>query len=231
MKVIIPLLLMAGISHAQENRIKIAVVDTGIHKSQTLRPYMCKSGVKNMTKYEKSDAHGHGSHIVHIIGSRIDVKKYCIVSYKVYHHPNVYSNNDMQVMTDSLKALKDIEKNDYKYVNISMSGGYNSTEYFTFKRLTRRGVKISVAAGNDSVTFTKKKCEIYPACYKIKSNFYVVSAKDTIRSNKGWFTIKERGKDILSYGGTMSGSSQATAIWTSKLIKSDNKTDTKNSQR
>jgi hypothetical protein len=223
MKMLIPVLLMAGISHAAETRTKIAVVDTGISDSQILQPYMCENGVKNMTKYGRSDAHGHGSHIVHIIGSRIDVSKYCIVSYKVYHHPKVYKPKSDEAMKDSLKALKDIENRDYKYVNISMSGGYSTTEYFTFKRLTRRGVKVSVAAGNDEVTFTKKRCEVYPACYKLRKNFYVVSAKDMVKSNKGWFTIKEKGKNIKSYGGTMSGSSQATALWTAKLINESKK--------
>lgn len=216
MKVLLPILLATGISHASESRIKIAVVDTGIHKQQVLLPYMCKSGVRNMTEFDESDVNGHGSHIVHIIGTRIDVKKYCIVSYKVWH------NSQKGVMSNTLKALEDIADNDFKYVNVSMSGGdFNIKEYLLFKRLTNSEVKVSVAAGNNKITFTDRSCSIYPACYKLNHNFYVVSAKDTPASNKGKFTIKEKGRNISSYGGIMSGSSQATAIWTSKLTKSN----------
>lgn len=214
MKIIMPLLLMTGISHAKELRTKIAVIDTGVSKSQATKSYMCDNGVKNMTIYENSDFNGHGSHIAHIIGSRINAKKFCIVSYKVYHN-----RTTIDVLYNTLKALKDIAKNSYKYVNISMSGGYSALEFDYLEKLTKNGVKVSVAAGNDGKDLDKV-CDVFPACYKkfMNDNYYVVSARDLKKSNKGKFTIKEKGKDVMSYGGVMSGSSQATAIWTSKLI-------------
>ena len=213
MKAIIPLLLMSGISQATELRTKIAVVDTGINQSQSLQRYMCEDGVKNMTNYKRSDSHGHGSHIVHIIGTRIDTIKYCIVSYKVYDRANG------KVLNNTIKALRDIKKSNYKFVNISMSGGYDAVEFNLMTQIINGGTKIVVAAGNDKLYLTRDKCKTYPACYKIKKNYYVVSAYDVKHSNKGSFTIKERGRNISSYGGKMSGSSQATAIYTSKLIK------------
>lgn len=216
-KLIIPMVLASGLSHAikAETRTKIAVIDTGISKAQELNSYMCKQGSINMTGFDKQDVNGHGSHIVHIIGSRINAKKFCIVSYKVYH-----DKGGLAIFRNTMKALKDINKQSFKYVNISMAGEINSIfEFVELKKMTDKGIKISVAAGNEGKDLDKV-CDVYPACYikNIKSNYYVVSAKDTSNSNIGKFTIKEKGKNVMSYGGVMSGSSQATAIWTSKLI-------------
>lgn len=219
MKIVIPMLLLANVSQA-ETRTKIAVIDTGVSHNQFLQPYMCSSGVRNLTKYGKSDAHGHGSHIVHIIGSRIDTSKYCIVSFKVWHDMSSSSTS----MKDTIKALNVINKeSNFKYINISMSGGAKDRlEYKLLKQLTEKNIKISVSAGNETTYLSSniKKCDTYPACYKLRlnNNFYVVQAHDLKYSNYGSFTVKERGKNIKSYGGKLSGSSQAAALYTSKLI-------------
>lgn len=224
MKMLLPMLLMAGISHAKENRIKIAVIDSGISHKQSLLPYMCKNGVRNATEHGKSDVHGHGSHIVHIIGSRIDIKKYCIVSYKVWHSKSAVTD----VLDNTYRALTDVSQdNTFKYVNVSMSGGeFYKPEYIRLKQLLEKGVKISVAIGNNSTELYSNQCRVYPACYRLsfKENFYVVQAKDVLSSNKAYFAVKEQGRAIASWQGVrLSGSSQATALFTSKLIKSDNK--------
>ena len=214
------MILVASVSQA-ETRTKIAVIDTGINAELLSKKYMCKDSTKNFTKYSEFDNHGHGSHIAHIIGSRIDSRKYCIKAYKVWH------KGSKNPLLNSTNALKNIVKDkSIKYVNISMSGdAYSSREFYYLRKLALNGVKVSVAAGNDSKELKWDKCNIYPACYRrdIPINFDVVSASDTEASNTGFFTKKEKGKNIISYGGSMSGSSQATAIHTSKLINGESK--------
>lgn len=221
MKMVIPMLLIANVAIANETRTKIAVIDTGVSYNQFLQPYMCEDGVKNLTKYGKSDAHGHGSHIVHIIGSRIDASKYCIMSFKVWHDVS----SSVTSARDTVKALSIINKDSkFKYINISMSGGAkDKLEYGLLKQLTEKNIKISVAAGNESEYLPKSidKCDTYPACYKLRlnNNFNTVQASDLPYSNYGSFTVKAKGKRIKSWKGKrLSGSSQAAAIYTSKLI-------------
>ena len=85
--------------------------------------------------------------------------------------------------------------------------------------ILRTGADISVAAGNDGLDLDKK-CSAFPSCYKKIINsrrFHVVGAINAKFSNFGSIVeTYETGIDVGSP--MMSGTSQATAIFTNKLI-------------
>lgn len=203
---------------ADESRLKIAVIDTGVSKEQETAAYMCKDGVHNFTEFSKEDANGHGSHISHIIGSRLNTKKYCISSYKVFH----VTGGDIDSTVEALKVI-DADKS-IRYVNISMNGdAHSDKELFYFKKLTDRGVQITVAAGNEHRMLASSYCTQYPSCYKFQlnkpKNLYIVGAYNVDASNYGPAIDVFTDGVIESWGGLKRGTSQASAMFLSQLIK------------
>ena len=64
-----------------------------------------------------------------------------------------------------------------------------------------------------------KKCNIYPACYDKR---IIMVSRSEIGKKCGYgkrVTILENGTDIKGFGIAMSGTSQATAVVTGKIIK------------
>jgi hypothetical protein len=212
--------MLLSFSALAENRIKIAVIDSGISRSQALEPYMCENGIKSfINKDVFNEGDHHGTNIVNIIQNHIDTAKYCIISYKVWS----FKKGD--VVKATVESLKDAYLNGARYVNISMSGHVaNDIEKIYFKKMLDEGVNIVVAAGNGDVDHNpinlNNKCIIYPACYKKElkhDNFYVVASllsssnygdvvTDTFPGYKVGYPVK-------------SGTSQAAAQKTARLIQ------------
>jgi len=222
MKFALILLSIPISTQAIESRTKIAVIDTGVNRDVAQFKYMCEDGVKNFTTSKDEDINGHGSLIVNIIGSLIDSKKYCIVSYKVFDDKGVSTNNDA-----SNSALSSIVKDgSYKYVNISMNGTlHDTTEFKLINYLTNKGVKFTIAAGNESKQITKGNCDQYPACYKLlvdkPQNYYVVGAINASYSNYGSVVDVQVEGTISSLGIIKRGTSQAAASYAATIINSD----------
>lgn len=209
--------MIAG-ADASETRGKIIVIDSGISKSQINKPYICKGGV--MTAFDNDsgiDFHGHGTNIINIISSKINQKKYCIVSIKVYQ---VKAQN----MNAYIKGLRMASFLYPKIVNISMTGdqsSYLETAYIT--NILSTGSKVIVAAGNEGFDLNKV-CNSYPACIKnnlpkhLSGNFLVVSNKDVKSANYGRIVTHYR-KGFKQGFPVMSGTSQSTANLTAELVK------------
>ena len=222
MKFALILLSMPISIQAIESRIKIAVIDTGVNKEVAQSSYMCENGIKNFTNSKDEDINGHGSHVVNIIGSAINNKKYCIVSYKVF--------NDKETLTDNYannNALFSIAKdNGFKYINMSMNGTlHDTTEFKLINYLTNKNIKFTIAAGNEGKLITKGDCDQYPACYKLlinkPKNYYVIGAINTNYSNYGSIVDIQVEGTISSLGITKRGTSQAAAYYAGILINND----------
>ena len=213
-------LLTPNLINANETRIKIAVIDTGVSRSVAQMSYMCENGVKNFTIDNTYDTNGHGSHIVNIIGSRIDSKKYCIVSYKVFY------DKDYSSIDTSLNALSSVYRDkNIKYVNISMNGNLQDIREFSLiEKITSRGTKFTVAAGNESKKLSYNNCDQFPSCYKLKlsnkHNFNVVGALNADFSNYGPVVDVVVDGTVESLGVVKRGTSQASAMYASTLINS-----------
>jgi len=211
-------LLIATTQLKAEDRIKIAVIDSGISFSQATADYACKDGHKSFVDGSIYAQNNHGQNIISIISKAVNPKTHCIRSYKVYY--DKISGEDS--LAGTVKSLKHIAK-DYsvRFLNISMGGAEpDYTEKLLIKRLLIRGVQIAVAAGNKK-TNLDRKCNYYPACYKQELdyyNFYVVKSKLDSSNYGKIVTDTYRGYKI----GTpvLSGTSQATAQKMVFLLKS-----------
>lgn len=203
----------------KEKRRIIAIIDSGISLFQSRQPYMCKNGLVTTYNDDGLDEMGHGTNITSLISPSIDAKTTCLVSIKVVSLRNNAINNNI---SNYLKALEFATFIKPRFLNVSMSGNYNSkTEYDFFIKMLKNGTIISVAAGNEHNDLSIN-CIAFPACYrplipkKLKDNYNVVGSLTT-NSNFGdvvnvYLDGKEKGYPVKS------GSSQATAMMTAQLV-------------
>lgn len=216
---ILSFLLASSIGYI-EPRIKIAIIDTGIKNHQV--KYLCKGFHYDFTKEGFFDKINHGSIIIDLVMSNLDSDKYCIVLFK---WTNTYSSSGT---INIKKALFTIAQTDIRYINMSFSGidSYDKEEFSMLNELVKQNKKIFVAAGNDNLDLTKS-CNVFPACYKIRKNYFVVGnynkeKKEKLSNYNGPINRKEYGS-IYMKDGILTGTSFSSAISLSKEVKKDEK--------
>lgn len=221
-EIILALTVALSISiFAEEKRDRVVIMDTGIVPNEFNAQFLCKDGHMDFTGLGIEDANGHGTNIAGLIARGLDTTKQCITVVKYYHDTeNMYNGQDPDtVLKASWAYLLTLQS---KWVNMSFTGqDYMIDEYRTIKRLLDRGTKVMIAAGNEAKNLNTD-CDVYPACYPFKSkNFYVVGAYDLSLSNfNGPVNLLQPGLNQRGhFGPLMSGSSQATANATAKIIK------------
>jgi hypothetical protein len=215
-----------------ENRIKIAVIDTGYDVTPELQPFICSKGHASFVDdFPMRDSHKskHGTNVVGLIAKNLNPNKHCILIIKFY---NEYLSAAEFGNFVRLGIEYAISQN-ARYINLSLSGSAPAyMEYLALEQALMHGIKVSVAAGNGRETpkgsvgiDLDKKCAAFPACYSFRtmqSNFHVVGSSGSRFSNRGqvvkfWENGNQVGKPALS------GTSQAAAIHTGKTVKADSK--------
>lgn len=203
-----------------ETRIKIAVIDTGVHRIMAKEKFMCKDKPVSFADGNPYDYHGHGTNIIGTIGQSINPETHCIVSIDFY---SGNSKTDTKATLDALKYV--LTDPAIRYVNMSLGGpGFSNTEKNLIQRILVRGIVLTVAAGNDSSNLDSPNYEYYPALYRktLKyPNFHVVRSK-LPSSNYGSVVTATMSGDIkpnFFYARRMQGTSQASAQYMAKLIK------------
>lgn len=220
--------------------IKVAVIDTGFdfHSTwpnltifqtrdregyQLRRPKLCKSGHKDFTGTGIQDHDGHGTNISGIIAKIAYKANYCIVEIKCIDKDRVKGNSLIDSINYATKIHVDI-------MNMSLYGhGFNPKEYEAIENALNHGIKIVAAAGNDGKYESMACYPPYPALYD--KRIYSVKSLDWNGKLSSFstygpdFNSKEVGDNVLSLLpdnmiGRMSGTSQATAVKTAKLINS-----------
>ena len=210
--VIFGLCLYTPVTNAK--MLKVAVIDTGIDFTVLDKVPLCKDGHKSFTKdntlKDRNDIQ-HGTNIVGLIAKYSDNSNYCIIIIKFY---------DKQQNSFALgKAISYAATLDVDIVNISAGGaGFDDNEKVGIERLLTKNVIVVSAAGNDKQNLDYS-CYFYPACYD--KRIIVVGATNVWQANTGSIIdVKESGyKEVGTFGRPLSGTSQATAIYTGKLIK------------
>ena len=207
------------LSSMAEDRIKVAILDTGIGVFQKQKRYMCKEGHKAYSGGRIYDKHGHGTNIISIISKGIDPKTHCIVMYKVWR---AEKNRKVQVIKAINSSLRNIIK-DYsvRYLNISMAGvDENKVEKKLLQRLLVRGVTITVAAGNGGLNLSRE-CSAFPACYRndffLNERYHVVGSN--LRSSNYGDVVTDVMPGINAGNPVQSGTSQASAQKMQKILK------------
>lgn len=204
-----------------DTQIRVGVLDTGLDLNDVrFQNVLCKDGHKDFTGKGIEDNHGHGTHIAGLIASYAKGSNFCLVILKYY------DEDCDNCMPAYLKALSVIHLLKLDFLNFS-GGGITSDLIESNTISKNKQITFIVAAGNEN-----KNLDVdffYPASYNFK-NIRVVGSlgldnKKLKSSNYGKvITYWEIGDYIYStlpngrYG-RLTGTSQATAIVTGKLVK------------
>ncbi len=200
--------------------LRIAVLDSGFTISKySQNVKFCLGDSRDFTGTGLEDNHGHGTHIVNTIVSNLKSDNYCIIIVK-WFDPSIQAKTN----ETSIKAFEYLYSINIDIVNYS-AGGTMHSEYedYVLAGLLESGVKIFVAAGNDSQNLDKK-CNYYPACYRLQKLEVVGNIqKDGKRhpsTNYGKVVTRwEIGVDVVQDTGKkglrpMTGTSQSCALAT-----------------
>lgn len=232
MKILTLLLLMLSAT-AQAKFYKVAVIDTGLNlKDPRLSGVLCPGNHHwNFVNdnNDLTDYNGHGTHIAGLI-KQFSGKKhnYCLNIYKYYDDRASSSENAERYVKALIKSVTDGSN----LINIS-GGGPELIRGELEVIKSHPEVKFVVAAGNDGRKITRSyvsSYRYYPASYNLK-NVVVVGnrglyCRRVISSNFGprvdaW----EMGENVISTVprglASMTGTSQATAIHTGRIISND----------
>jgi len=210
MKWILLILFMTSICHAKP--IRVAVIDTGITKEAIKEAKLCKEQHKAFVPGKSiEDNHRHGTNVAGLIQKNAKDADFCMIIIKFYEND---SYNSLLSLVKSLNYARSLKPD-----IISFSGGGNFKsllEQYAVHRIVEEKIIFIVAAGNHS-TDLDKKCDYFPACYNEK--MWVISSKDVSNANYGKVVDAYiNGKNKTGFGITLSGTSQATAIFTGRAI-------------
>lgn len=207
------LVLLLGSTSVAHKQIEVAVIDTGI---RTDVQGLCESGHVDLTGEGLYDYNGHGTNVSGLIHRNAKDVDYCQVIIK-------YFKNDKENIERTIVALRYAMELGVDVINYSSQGGVSSfEEYSMIKQVLDSGIKIVAPSGNFEVNLDNE-CVIYPACYDPR--IFTVGRLENlpgvnIPAGYGRRLVSlENGTNQTVYGITMSGTSQATAIFTGKLIK------------
>jgi subtilisin family serine protease len=233
--------------------IRIAILDTGFgFKDQGHEANLCRYGHKDFTKDRQFthafdthdlvplDVHGHGTNIAGIIDGYLKEAhtNYCFVIVKYYSEQQRGSEN----LLATIRGINYAANIHADYINYSGGGPEtNQFERAAIKRFLNHGGKLISAAGNENQDIDKPENAYYPAQYDkriiVVGNLckdgveYIQSDGTKIKrcasSNYGEAVTRwEVGEDVTAFGITMTGTSQATATATGKIVaESSNKCD------
>jgi subtilisin family serine protease len=214
----------------------VAVIDTGFDFDSTWKdspiskPRLCKYGHSDFTGMGLKDAHGHGTHIAGLIGKYAGKSNYCLVIMKYYH---LEQKEKIDHMQGSLLAFQKAINIKVDIINFS-GGGVEKSEWECklMKQALNMGIVVVTAAGNERSDINEKP--YYPAMcdnriiavanvdrwgyYQPSSNYtnaVLLNAREL---------AKEEGSGVLSLlpndrTNYMTGTSQAAAIKTGKIVK------------
>lgn len=215
---------LLGASAQADDRIRVMVIDTGVSKNvKAIKEVLCPVQEHFDATTDRvgfpPDYDGHGTHIAGIIRALAGNKGYCLATCKFYSEKAPGSVN----VSNTVKCLKMAKQIGAAYVNYSAGGGqYSQVEYNALVGLGE--AKIIVAAGNEHNSLDDPAGAYYPASYGLP-NQIVVGAVDVhgqrlSTSNYGKLVSLEMlGDDVYSAGGSMTGTSQATAMATGAALR------------
>lgn len=204
--------------------LKVAVIDTGLNLADSrFSGILCSEGHADFTGQGINDVNGHGTHVAGLIKQFAKNSNYCLIIIKYYVEGDRLSGEK------AIAAMRYATSIKVNIINFSGGGSYSNGQEEDIIA-TNPKVKFIVAAGNDGKNMDTSDYCYYPACY-VHTNVVPVGGLNEdgsrfIHSNfgskvKAW----ERATNVYSTlpngkFGVMSGTSQATAIFTGKLIKS-----------
>jgi len=218
-KILIFIILFSPLCEAK--MIRLAIIDSGLDTSK-YSTNICPDGLYDLTLpvpgrvKTMTDDMGHANNIIGIISDKLKNTDYCLYVFKVYSK-NTLKNPFLPHLMAFFLVLK---LGNIDIVNYSSSGSHGITmEQQLFNAIMKKGAKIIVAAGNDNKDLDKK-CDAYPACYGnvISVGNINVNGERAPLSNYGKvIKVWRMGEDICYNDLCLSGTSQATAVYSAEL--------------
>lgn len=170
----------------EENRIKIAIIDTGVNITPTLKPFLCRSGHISLVDdfpLRDSNYSRHGTNVAGLISESLDPERECLLIIKFYKDG---------FNTDFFKKVRTAVDyavfREVKFINMSLGGdGASDLEKLAISNAIDKGIRIAVAAGNG----IKKPI-------KDKDGFYVRldGTRDKVDSHKYKYYADSVGQDL-----------------------------------
>lgn len=227
------------IASCQERPITVAVIDTGYGPSRTKETRdiydatLCKFGHKDFTRGVSTvdfrtvdevpvDDHGHGTHVTGLIDTyaRQGHANFCLIIIKYYNAKSIETEN----LENTVKAIKYATYIHADFINYSSGGitekAKSEKEIEAVKEYLDQGGKFVSAAGNERTDIDE--IPYYPA---MDDDRVIVvgngkSLEDHANTSNYGKRVNawENGDDVKSYDTYMTGTSQATAIHTGKMI-------------
>jgi subtilisin family serine protease len=192
-----------------------------------------------LTKYTPSDYlkdnHGHGTHIAGLIAKYAGDSDYCLLIAK-YYDPKAKVNDNL---LRTRQALEWAIKRNIDIINYSGGGSEKSEEEcIVIKKALDKGIIVVTAAGNERSNLDETP--YYPAM--CDSRVTMVANLDVFGGYRGLASTSNYNSEVVAVQGTkvksifpnertevMSGTSQATAIVTGRLVKLLNQANIKRS--
>lgn len=218
---------------SEDKAVIVAVIDTGLSFSQyTKNAKLCKYGHKNFTTKRDVgntqqtvdpvpvDHHGHGTNVAGLIQQYAGNANYCMVILKYYDPMAFYDDN----LSNTVRAIKHATKIGAKYINYSGGGSaLEEDEQEAVKEFIDKGGTFIAAAGNGHEDLAKTP--YYPAMDddrvivvgSIEKDGSVADYSDFGKRVNRW----EYGTKMVGFGIQQTGTSQATAVATGKIIKKE----------
>lgn len=214
----------------QNRLIKVAVVDTGLNLDDKwsdnpevglYQPKICP-GSKDFTGEGLDDRHGHGTHIAGLITKYAGNANHCLIIYKYFTEKSTGLEN----LDHSIQAFQKAIHDGVDIINYSGGGILKSDqECRVLKTALDKGIKIVAAAGNEGINIDY--FHFYPANCDDRIVIVENIDKNDVRASTSSYsksTVKEHGVNVLSLlpngqYGYMTGTSQATAIRTGKMVR------------
>lgn len=214
----------------------IAVIDTGfgIGWDGEGATHLCKYGHKDFTGGKSSlqfgtidpvpvDEHGHGTHIAGLIDSyaRKVNDSYCLVILK-YYDPKANDNKNLQRTVEAVYYAKRIKADYINYSGGGISPSPNEEE--AIENFIHGGGTFVAAAGNENEDLAYNS--YCPAQYEgvIAVGNGTDEPHRVPTSNYGKRVNRwENGNNVVIFNHSMTGTSQAAAIATGKIVAEKNK--------
>ena len=209
----------------KEKPITVAVIDTGYSLHPLRNGFtpplksLCKTGHVNFVNhsYDIDDKHMHGTNISGVIDVNAGDAKYCQIILKYYDNSGLGYNN----LKNEISAIRFAIDLKVDFINISSGGrDLSPEEKKLIVEALDKGITVVTAAGNESSDLAKMP--YYPASYDKRIVVIGSTYNNGVHlksSNYGnvvdyW----EIGYEVEGNKIKMSGTSQATAVVTGKLI-------------
>lgn len=192
-------------------QIKVAVIDTGLDYKLARDIPICKSG--HIGNFRDDWNPKHGTNVSGLINNHAKKTHYCQVILQVFDKKR--KNNISHVVN----AIKQSIKLKVDVINMSFGSiGFDQDEQKAVISALNNGITVVAASGNESMKLTNTNCFYFPACYDKR---IIVVGGNSSKANYGEEIIDytENSLDQEAYGISLSGTSQAAAIRTGKIIK------------